>query len=307
MGLEAHTEDIGPYTTYLKDSERPRYFGYDRQTSKEVVIKGIHDASKNGQRIFENEREMLSRFDHPHICRLDAAITHNDQPFIVIPRLGSEDFDFYLDTIMGRPEQSRHTEILENVANALHYMHSLGYAHLDVKPANVIVHNGKGVLIDFEAAQKIGQEHMLGGYRQLTPFYAPPEFFKGEFSERSDVFSFALMLFRALTLDEPFDYNLDSYLRYDRPWHDEHRMDATQLSRLVKSGLSLDPTERPPMYAFVEALTELNSKLRPLHNGATSALSPVPYAPSHPLRIELERRTTVSDASHQQPEQAPRS
>lgn len=70
---------------------------------------------------------------------------------------------------------------LKHVAQTLHYMHSMGYIHNDVKPQNVIVANtGIATIIDFGLTEKY-----LDSYKTLqaklkdkivgTPFYMSPE------------------------------------------------------------------------------------------------------------------------------------
>ncbi|MFW5774771.1 MAG: serine/threonine protein kinase [Chitinivibrionales bacterium] len=70
---------------------------------------------------------------------------------------------------------------LKHIAQALHYMHSKGYIHNDVKPQNVIIaRSGIATIIDFGLTEKymeMYKEMDSPLYRKITgtPFYMSPE------------------------------------------------------------------------------------------------------------------------------------
>lgn len=59
--------------------------------------------------------------------------------------------------------------------------------HLDLKPDNILVNNGKLYLIDFGSAVE-GAGRREGGLTG-TPGFAAPECYQGEAREQSDIFS----------------------------------------------------------------------------------------------------------------------
>lgn len=97
--------------------------------------------------------------------------------------------------------------LLRGVAGALAAAHARGIVHRDVKPGNVLVDRaGRPFLVDFGLARETGVTgatltHGFVG----TPQYASPEQLKGEpLGAASDVFSFGVLAFEAVTGKRPF-------------------------------------------------------------------------------------------------------
>ena len=81
----------------------------------------------------------------------------------------------------------------------LRAVHQRGIAHVDVKPDNVLLRDGRPVLIDFGSARRIGA-HQPAGHPVGTLGYAPPEMEACEpISARMDVFALGVTLREALT------------------------------------------------------------------------------------------------------------
>ncbi len=71
--------------------------------------------------------------------------------------------------------------VLKHIAQALHYMHSMGYVHNDIKPQNVIVsRTGIATIVDFGLTEKYMDLHKKMNnplFKRITgtPFYMSPE------------------------------------------------------------------------------------------------------------------------------------
>ena len=86
--------------------------------------------------------------------------------------------------------------ITEDIALALAGMHQKGVAHRDVKPGNILLSAGKGILIDFDLAKGIGKPTNTAG----TPGYIAPECYNFiPPSERTDIFALGMSLFEIST------------------------------------------------------------------------------------------------------------
>ncbi|MBP5639958.1 MAG: serine/threonine protein kinase [Victivallales bacterium] len=97
--------------------------------------------------------------------------------------------------------------IIRECAEALAWIHSNGFMHLDVKPENFIIctTGDKPIvkLTDFDLAQKATNN---GPYKQSgTPAYMAPEQFKQKKAfMASDVFAFSVMAYLLVTGKQPF-------------------------------------------------------------------------------------------------------
>jgi serine/threonine protein kinase len=96
--------------------------------------------------------------------------------------------------------------LLEQLADAIHYLHSQNVLHRDIKPSNVFVTQTEPLqvsLADFGTAR-------LGGYQTIltgtigTVAYSSPEAVTGMQSEASDYWSLGMVLIEALTGRPPF-------------------------------------------------------------------------------------------------------
>lgn len=134
-------------------------------------------------------------------------------PFLVLEWLEGETLAAKLDAELVMGAQARSLEdavlVLQGPAQALSLAHSLGVAHLDVKPDNFFVCGSRleaGVqikLLDFGVSKVFDDQHLRASLPitrplpTLTPDYAAPEMFDrsmGELGPQSDVFSFALLV-----------------------------------------------------------------------------------------------------------------
>lgn len=103
-----------------------------------------------------------------------------------------------------------HTEALQ-VLQGLQHTHTRGYAHLDIKPGNVLLRNGAPdvnadtQLCDFGLAEPIVGTPMPGQYRGTWPYMAP-EMVRNSRTAASpalDVWSFGVLLWDLVSITAP--------------------------------------------------------------------------------------------------------
>ncbi|MBX3248648.1 MAG: serine/threonine protein kinase [Myxococcales bacterium] len=104
--------------------------------------------------------------------------------------------------LFGGEELDAHLEILVQVCNALHFAHTRGVIHRDVKPANVMIGSfGEVMLIDWGVAYSrevhgVFEQHGVVG----SPAYMAPEMVHGEEPDaRTDVYLLGSTLHELLT------------------------------------------------------------------------------------------------------------
>jgi eukaryotic-like serine/threonine-protein kinase len=91
------------------------------------------------------------------------------------------------------------------VGAALHYLHGLGIAHLDVKPQNLAVHEGRAILLDFDLARALSEGSGTERLRGSTPYMSPEQIRRAPASQAMDLFALGATLYEAATDELAFD------------------------------------------------------------------------------------------------------
>ena len=154
---------------------------------------------------FLKEARNIARLDHPGIVKVKDIFQENETAYIVMDYIDGRDLNEIVKH-RGYLDENRAKYYIKKVGNALNYIHDCRMAHLDVKPANIIIDNNDNpVLIDFGLSKQYDSQGdatstMLHG---VSPGYSAPELYtKGAvetFSPESDVYSLAATLYYLLT------------------------------------------------------------------------------------------------------------
>ncbi|MEM7115344.1 MAG: protein kinase, partial [Chloroflexota bacterium] len=197
------------------------YRGRDRQTGKLVAIKVLSE-ERVRQRPdlvtrFIREGEALQQLNHPNIVKLLATDERDGSSdklrigsyFLIMEYMAGSDLNRLLTTEKQLSVKQALTIALD-LADALTRAHRLNILHRDIKPANVLL-DSEGVphLTDFGIA-RLGQASQLTeqGVVLGTLGYLSPEACKGEvLDERSDIWSFGVLLYEMLAGERPFIAN----------------------------------------------------------------------------------------------------
>lgn len=172
---------------------------------------------------FLKEARNIAKFDYPGIIRIITAFEENNTAYYVME---------YIDGITlaeivkryGPMSPDRALNYIGEVGEALEFVHSHHIAHLDVKPANIMVRTSDNmpVLIDFGLSKQYDSDgHQTStSISGMSPGYAPVEQYnKGgvsEFSPQTDIYSLAATLYYLLSgkvppeatslIDEPLQF-----------------------------------------------------------------------------------------------------
>ncbi|MFC8043912.1 protein kinase [Nocardia sp. NPDC057353] len=159
---------------------------------------------------FEREADLVAQLDHPSIVAVYDRGTEDGQLWISMQYVDGVDAGT-VDVTELPPERA--VQIIEGVAAALDYAHSIGILHRDVKPGNIMLARSQGqgervFLTDFGIARlREDSTHLTqDGMFTATLAYASPEQMTGNpLDHRTDQYSLACALYWLLLGVGPFD------------------------------------------------------------------------------------------------------
>ncbi len=207
----------------------------------------------------QQEAELLKQVNHPNIVRMLGLELPGCllMEFVEGPTL-SNLIDMNPHHRLGVSDTLR---LAIHTGCALQHVHRAGYAHLDVKPDNVIVDkNGRPVLFDFGSARKLAgtrPDRVIG----TDPYISPEECELGEVTSASDVFSLGVTIYECLTGELPFPGSCKTAKRHFPQVSvpavaiSQHRRRLPAgLGRLVMSMLAVNPCDRPGLDTLLPQL-----------------------------------------------------
>jgi serine/threonine protein kinase/tetratricopeptide (TPR) repeat protein len=158
-----------------------------------------HAAGPSFVERFHREQHILASLDHPNITRmLDAGLSDNGQPYLVMEYVDGVQFDAYCDErSLGIPQR---LQLFLHVCDAVAYAHRNLIVHLDLKPSNILVaSDGTVKLLDFGTSKLIQPDSLLTTTVMATPAYASPEQLRNEpVTTACDVYALGAILFELL-------------------------------------------------------------------------------------------------------------
>ena len=227
--------------------------------AREVAIKTARfpdDAAASAALLVESV--VTGRLEHPGIVPVHAiCLDQHGQPAIVMKRIEgvpwrdlAQDPDHVgWDGWEGAPDDRLpgHLQILSQVCNAVHFAHSRGVVHRDIKLDNVLIGRfGDVYLADWGIATEIGtqSERVCG-----TPGYMAPEMVSGApVDARTDVYLLGATLHEILTgcMRHTADDAIAAIVAASQSAPYVYKPDvATELVALVNEACHVDPDQRP--------------------------------------------------------------
>jgi serine/threonine-protein kinase len=159
--------------------------------------------------LLENEARAGKTVRSPHVVRVDKSQTHCTRPFALIEWVEGTTLEEQFASA-GSFAPSKAVWIARQVVKGLSDLMQSGYAHGDLKPANILISkHGLAKLIDLGFARRIHGWRVLPAPELLTGTaeYMAPEALSGKRHDpvAKDVYSLGVLLFQMLSGRLPFE------------------------------------------------------------------------------------------------------
>ncbi|VAH45068.1 unnamed protein product [Triticum turgidum subsp. durum] len=175
---------------------------------EEIAVKRLSQSSTQGIEELKTELVLVAKLQHKNLVRLLGVCLEGQEKLLVYEYMPNRS----LDTVLFDAEKSRgldwgkRLKIVNGVARGLQYLHEdsqLRIVHRDLKASNVLLDSDCNPKIsDFGLAKLFGWDqsqavtsHIAGTYGYMAPEYA----MRGQYSVKSDAFSFGVLLLEIVT------------------------------------------------------------------------------------------------------------
>ena len=176
------------------------FFGRDLALDQALAIKILRPelAGAVATERFQREARTLATLRHPNIVVVHTAGVADGISFYTMDYLGGETLAQRLRAGPLRREDA--LTLSCDGLSALEEAHRHGVVHRDVKPGNIFLVAGRGVLVDFGISKSITESPAPLGQTLGTPEYMAPEQVKGgEVTPRTDLYTLGMVLYESLT------------------------------------------------------------------------------------------------------------
>ncbi|MED6167838.1 Proline-rich receptor-like protein kinase perk1 [Stylosanthes scabra] len=258
-------------------------FGYVHKgflpNGKEVAIKQLKAGSGQGEREFQAEVEIISRVHHRHLVTLVGYCITGTKRLLVYEFVPNNTLEFHLHgKELPTMDWSTRLKIALGAAKGLAYLHEDCHPkiiHRDIKAANILLDsNFEPKVADFGLAKFSSDlnthvsTRVMGTFGYLAPEYAA----SGKLTEKSDVFSYGVMLLELITGRRPVDSS-HSLVDWARPLL-TRALEDQNFDPLIDPRLQdeYEPSEMTLMVACAAASIRHSAKHRPRMSQIARAL-----------------------------------
>ena len=273
--------------------------------NRPVAIKVLRVDDEEMRLRFEREARMIGLLEHPNIVTVYDVGDHDGQPFIAMKFIPGDTLAERIERHPPMPLVER-LVLIEQLCDGLAYAHGRGVIHRDIKPVNVMVHEGTGrlMILDFGIARASAQGTGITQIGKLvgTPRFMSPEQLQGNsIDHRSDIFSVGLVLYELLSCRPAFPGQEAPLVAY-RVVHESPQSLAeidpalpTRLTAIVDRAIAKSPAKRyqslRKMHNDIAGVRQL------LGSGEIESTIPVSPIPARPATTTVIALATVAAAT----------
>ncbi|XVE91340.1 hypothetical protein REPUB_Repub01dG0001400 [Reevesia pubescens] len=229
---------------------------------REVAVKQLKIGGGQGEREFKAEVAIISRIHHRHLVSLVGYCISENRRLLIYDYVPNNTLYFHLHG-EGRPvlDWATRLKIAAGAARGIAYLHEDCHPriiHRDIKSSNILLDNNFEAQVSDFGLAKLAQDanthvttRVMGTFGYMAPEYAS----SGKLTEKSDVFSFGVVLLELITGQKPVDTSQalgdESLVEWARPLL-SHALDSEDFVGLADPKLGRNYVESE-MFRMIEA------------------------------------------------------
>ncbi|KAL4346827.1 hypothetical protein GQ457_17G016660 [Hibiscus cannabinus] len=231
---------------------------------REVAVKQLKIGGGQGEREFKAEVAIISRIHHRHLVSLVGYCISENRRLLIYDYVPNNTLYFHLHR-EGMPvlDWAKRVKIAAGAARGIAYLHEdcdPRIIHRDIKSSNILLDNNFEARVSDFGLAKLALDanthvttRVMGTFGYMAPEYAS----SGKLTEKSDVFSFGVVLLELITGRKPVDVSQplgdESLVEWARPLL-THALDSEEFEGLADPKLEGNYVESE-MFRMIEAAT----------------------------------------------------